>query len=221
MKFLIIKVPVFVLIIITLACCAAKEEAQQEVTIDPSVAQKLDTAIFASGCFWCTEAVFERIEGVVAAESGYSGGTEANPTYQDVSAGHTNHAEAVRVFYDPAAVSYEDLVEIFFGSHDPTQLNRQGPDVGKQYRSAIFYRNITEKKIAEKVKAKLNEAGKYNRPIVTEITNFISFYKAEDYHQGYYEIHPNDPYIFSVSKPKVEKFMKEFQDKLKREYREQ
>lgn len=206
----------------TLFCCAAGEDSQDDRTskaIEPEVLARLDTAIFASGCFWCTEAIFERVKGVEDVVSGYSGGKKANPSYQEVSAGRTDHAEAVRVVYDPEVVTYKELVEMFFASHDPTQLNRQGPDVGKQYRSAIFYRNNAEKKAAKEVLKKLEDSGKYKQPIVTEITAFTNFFEAEDYHQNYYEIHPNEPYVASVSRPKVEKFMKEYKHKLKEKYR--
>ena len=187
--------------------------------ISAEQAEKLDTAYFASGCFWCTEAVFERVKGVYDVVSGYSGGKEKNPTYRQVSAGATSHAEAVRVLYNSEEVSYTLLVEMFFGSHDPTTLNRQGPDVGPQYRSAIFYQTQQEKNIATEVKGRLDQQGKFEKPIVTEITKFEAFYVAEDYHQNYYELHPNQPYIVSVSKPKVEKFMKSFKDRLKDQYK--
>ncbi|UII28063.1 peptide-methionine (S)-S-oxide reductase MsrA [Fulvivirga maritima] len=202
------------------ASCGAKTESKHITALEISTekAAQLDTAYFAGGCFWCIEAIFERVKGVEAAVSGYSGGDQKNPTYHEVSYGKTNHAESVKVFFDPKVVSYETLVEIFFGSIDPTQLNRQGPDVGRQYRSAIFYKNDEQKKIATEVKNRLNKA-EYNGKIVTEITRFKAFYDAEGYHQGYYEIHPEDPYVRSVSKPKVEKFMKHFKDKLKEEYK--
>lgn len=200
------------------ACSAKNKEGYKTETISDAEAKQLDTAYFASGCFWCTEAVFERVKGVKDVVSGYSGGSEKNPTYKAVSAGKTGHAESVRVAYNPEVISYEELVEIFFGSHDPTQLNRQGPDVGKQYRSAIFYETTQQKSIAEKVMKRLNNSGKYDKPIVTRVTKFSAFYKAEDYHQNYYELNPNVPYIISVSRPKVEKFMKEYKDKLKEKY---
>ncbi|MCG8383983.1 MAG: peptide-methionine (S)-S-oxide reductase MsrA, partial [Cytophagales bacterium] len=159
------------------------------------------------------------VKGVYDVVSGYSGGKEKNPTYRQVSAGATSHAEAVRVLYDSEEVSYNLLVEMFFGSHDPTTLNRQGPDVGPQYRSAIFYQTDQEKRIASEVKDRLDQQGKFKDPIVTEITKFKAFYIAEDYHQNYYELHPNQPYIVSVSRPKVEKFMKSFKDRLKDQYK--
>ena len=216
LRFLLI--PAFCLLF---ASCSGGHQntVQSVVPISVEQAEKLDTAYFASGCFWCTEAVFERVKGVYDVVSGYSGGKEKNPTYRQVSAGITSHAEAVRVLYDPEEVSYTSLVEIFFGSHDPTTLNRQGPDVGTQYRSAIYYSNSDEKQIAEKVKSELDDKGTFSNPIVTEITAFSSFYDAEDYHQNYYELNPNQPYILSVSKPKVEKFKKAFKNRLKEAYK--
>ncbi len=212
-----------ILFSILLVCCAAKENDDKKdewVILPPqSYLGKLDTAYFASGCFWCTEAVFERVEGVVEVVSGYAGGTRPNPTYEQVSAGITDYAEAVRVVYKPEVVSYKLLIEFFFASHDPTQLNRQGPDVGRQYRSEVYYRNADEKKVVEARKKYLDEAGKYSNKIVTLITPFTNFYEAEAYHQDYYELHPNQSYVYAVSRPKVEKFMKEYNQYLKAEYK--
>lgn len=203
--------------------CAAKETPQEKA--EPQVSKieiaNPDTAYFASGCFWCTEAVFERVKGVGEVVSGYSGGTKSNPTYKEVARGKTDYAESVRVVYDPEIVTYSELVEIFYGSHDPTQLNRQGPDIGKQYRSAIFYETEKQREIARSWKKKLDKSGKYSDPIVTEITRFRSFYVAEGYHQDYYAKHPDNRYIANVSRPKVEKFEKEFKDMLKEQYKEQ
>ncbi|MGD1960202.1 MAG: peptide-methionine (S)-S-oxide reductase MsrA [Fulvivirga sp.] len=207
-------------ILLAFATCTSKGNSDFSApVISKEAASKLDTAYFASGCFWCTEAVFERVKGVYDVVSGYSGGKKQNPNYREVSAGITEHAEAVRVLYDPEEVNYTSLVEIFFGSHDPTTLNRQGPDVGKQYRSAIFYASEEEKEIAIRIKTNLDSEGVFKNPIITEITAFEKFWYAEDYHQNYYEIHPNQPYIVSVSRPKVEKFMKQFKDKLKEQYK--
>ena len=181
--------------------------------------QGLGEATFAGGCFWCTEAVFERVDGVKAVVSGYAGGSLDNPTYEQVSSGATDHAESIRVYYDTSVIDYPTLLEIFFASHDPTQLNRQGPDVGPQYRSAIFYQDEAQRLQAEGfLKAKRN-AGEYDRPIVTELNFLETFYKAEAYHQGYYDRHPNELYIRRVSRPKVEKFMKEYEHLLKERYR--
>ncbi len=179
----------------------------------------LEKAIFAGGCFWCTEAVFERLEGVEEVFSGYTGGKEDNPTYEQVGAGSTGHAEAVMIYYNPKVLSYETLLEVFFATHDPTQLNRQGPDVGKQYRSSVFYQTKEEKAIIEKYIKQLNQSGKYSKPIVTEVAKFDVFYRAEEYHQDYYENHPENPYVQQVTVPKVKKFLKEFADRVKEKYK--
>lgn len=215
------------LCLVLVVSCAAKEtpQKQSEGTTEPDLTKEqmaeLKTAYFASGCFWCTEAVFERVKGVKEVVSGYAGGDKPNPTYKEVASGSTEYAESVRVRYDADVVSYRQLVKVFYGSHDPTQLNRQGPDVGKQYRSAIFYQNDEELAIAKEIKKKLEEAGKFEDLIVTKFTKYDQFYEAEDYHQGYYDEHPDDPYIVNVSKPKVEKFMKNFQSLLKEQYKDQ
>jgi len=205
------------------ASCSAKE-APQNKSPQPQLTQaqiaELETAYFASGCFWCTEAVFERIKGVKEAVSGYAGGTKPDPTYQEVASGRTDYAEAVRVRYDSDVVTYRQLVQAFFGSHDATQLNRQGPDVGPQYRSAIFYETEEQLKTAKEVKQEVENSGAYEKgSIVTKFTKYDKFYDAEEYHQGYYAAHPNNPYIVNVSKPKVDKFVKNFQHLLKDEYK--
>ncbi|WP_424962301.1 peptide-methionine (S)-S-oxide reductase MsrA [Ekhidna sp.] len=175
--------------------------------------QKLDTATFAGGCFWCVEASFEQIKGVVEVVSGYAGGKKSTADYRLVSSGRTGHAEAVQIYYDPSVIDYETLLEIFFTAHDPTQLNRQGPDVGTQYRSEIFYHNDEQKKLAE---AKMKElASEFSDPIVTKLSTLDAFYKAEEYHQDYEEKHPNNSYIVNVSRPKIEKVAKKFKDRLK------
>lgn len=172
-------------------------------------------AYFASGCFWCVEAIFESVEGVSEAISGYSGGREKKPTYQQVSAGQTGHAEAVEVYYDPNVVSYETLVKVYYGSHNPTTVNGQAPDFGRQYRSVIFYTNEAEKKIAATFKKNLDQSGTYNEPIATEIVAFEKFWKAEDYHQNYEQLHPNQSYIKNVSIPRLKRFQKKFPELLK------
>lgn len=179
--------------------------------------QKYETAYFASGCFWCVEAIFESVKGVKEVISGYSGGTEENPTYEQVSYGKTSHAEAVEVYYDPKEISYIELVQVFFGSHDPTSLNRQGPDRGAQYRSIAFYKNPEEKKIIETYMVALEESGNYEDPIVTEVTAFTKFYNAEDYHQDYERKNPNNSYVRQVSIPRLNRFKKNFPDYLKKE----
>ncbi|MBC5991681.1 peptide-methionine (S)-S-oxide reductase MsrA [Pontibacter cellulosilyticus] len=178
----------------------------------------LAKATFAGGCFWCTEAYFERVQGVKAVISGYAGGTTANPTYAEVSAGNTDFAEAVQVYYNPDSINYEKLVEVFFATHDPTTLNRQGPDVGEQYRSVAFYRTADERRIIEDHIQKLASSGKYKNKIVTYVQPLKKFWPAEQYHQDYYVRNPSDPYVVSVAKPKVEKFEKQYSSILKPQY---
>ncbi len=178
-------------------------------------ADKLDTATFAAGCFWCVEAVFQMVKGVESVQSGYSGGQKPNPTYQEVCTGTTGHAEACRIIFDTSQVRYQDLLEIFWGSHDPTTLNKQGADEGTQYRSAIFYHNDRQKELAEHFKAKLDQSGTFNKPIVTKIEPMVNFFPAEDYHQDYYNNHSSQPYCSFVITPKIEKFRKVFRDKMK------
>lgn len=175
----------------------------------------LEKATFGSGCFWCTEAVFQRLKGVKSVTSGYSGGTVENPTYKQVCSGNTGHAEVIQVEYDPEVIPYEKLLEVFWKTHDPTTLNRQGADVGTQYRSVIFYHNEHQKKLAEEYKKKLEEAEIYDDPIVTEITKFDKFYEAEDYHQDYYNENQNQPYCSFVITPKLKKFEEVFENLLK------
>lgn len=169
---------------------------------------RLDTATFAGGCFWCVEASFEQIRGVAAAVSGYSGGTKNTANYELVSAGKTRHAETVQIYYDPQVITYEKLLEILFIAHDPTQLNRQGPDVGAQYRSVIFYHNEAQKAAAEAIIASWQP--RFRSPIVTLVEPLEAFYVAEDYHQDYERKHPYNPYIMNVSRPKIDKVKREF-----------
>lgn len=172
-------------------------------------------ATFGGGCFWCTEAVFLAVKGVTKVESGYSGGKVKNPTYREVCTGLTGHAEVSRITFDPALVSYSDLLEIFWNTHDPTTLNRQGNDEGPQYRSVVFYHDENQKKVAEAYKAQLEASKVFKSRIVTEISPLINYYPAEDYHQNYYALNPNAGYCEYVIRPKVEKFKKEFKAKLK------
>jgi peptide-methionine (S)-S-oxide reductase len=181
----------------------------------PTSDSKLELATFGTGCFWCTEAVFDQLKGVESVESGYSGGQIDNPTYEQVSGGQSGHAEVVQIEFDPAVISFADLLEAFWQSHDPTTLNRQGHDVGTQYRSAIFYHNDEQLKQAEHYKKKLDESGAFRAPIVTEITPFTKYYPAEKYHQDYFNLNPAQPYCAAVIRPKVDKFKKAFHDKLK------
>ena len=174
-----------------------------------------EVATLAGGCFWCLEAVYDHLKGVQEVESGYSGGKVTNPTYQQVCNGTTGHAEVVQITFDPQVVSFEDLLDVFFTIHDPTTLNRQGNDVGTQYRSAIFYHSPEQKATAEQVIAKLNAEHLWNAPIVTQVTPVEKFYRAEDYHQEYFEHNGNQPYCRVVVAPKVAKFRKHYLDKLK------
>jgi peptide-methionine (S)-S-oxide reductase len=177
---------------------------------------KLDTALVGGGCFWCTEAQLQQLNGVIQVESGFAGGETKNPTYKEVCTGLTGHAEVIQVVFDPSILSYDELLAAFWQAHDPTQLNRQGNDVGTQYRSVIFYRNEEQKNIAEKYKQKLNEEKAYDKPVVTEISPLPIFYKAEGYHQNYYNENSGQGYCQYVIQPKLEKFRKVFKDKLKK-----
>lgn len=176
---------------------------------------QLEKATLAGGCFWCIETIFEDLKGVENVESGYSGGRVENPTYEQVCSGTTGHAEVVQITFDPSVITYAKLLEIFFHIHDPTTLNRQGADVGEQYRSAIFYHSDSQKQTAEKVKKDIADSGLWNNPIVTEITKFEKFYNAEEYHQDYYKNNPEKGYCSIVIAPKVRKFYKEYKDYLK------
>ena len=175
----------------------------------------LESATFGNGCFWCTEAVFQQLKGVESVNSGYSGGHVANPTYEQVCDKQTGHAEVLRIEYDPATISFDDLLEFFWASHDPTTLNRQGNDIGPQYRSVIFYHNEAQKQKAEKYKEALEKSGAFDKPIVTAIEPLTNFYPAENYHQDYYNNHGSQSYCYFVIKPKVDKIKKVFANKLK------
>ncbi len=175
-----------------------------------------ETATLAAGCFWCVEAVFDDLEGVTDVVSGYSGGHKENPTYAEVCTGETGHAEVVQITFDPKIISYDDILRVFFTVHDPTTLNRQGNDVGTQYRSAIFYHNPEQKRIAEEIRDEIAAAGIYDDPIVTEITPFNRFWPAEDYHQEYFANNPNQPYCAAVVAPKVAKFRRKYAARLKK-----
>jgi peptide-methionine (S)-S-oxide reductase len=196
--------------------CVAETQSNKMSTTYMSNADRTDTATFATGCFWCTEAVFEQLKGVLNVSSGYSGGKKANPTYEEVSTGATGYAECVQVVYEPEKISYDELLEVFFEVHDPTSLNKQGADEGTQYRSAIFYHNSTQKEKAEYYRRELDKSGAYTKPLVTEIAPFGRFYAAEDYHQDYYQNNKYaNPYCAMVIRPKLEKFQKVFAKKLK------
>ncbi|MCE2612666.1 peptide-methionine (S)-S-oxide reductase MsrA [Flavobacteriaceae bacterium D16] len=217
-----------VLAIFFTASCQSKSKAEnnQKAQIDadkaeivakttPQDLEQYETAYFASGCFWCVEVIFENVKGVAEVISGYAGGTEENPTYEEVSYGKTTHAEAVEVYYDPKIITFTELVQVFFGSHDPTTLNRQGPDRGPQYRSIAFYKSETERKIIQAYIKALTDNMVYDRPIVTEVAPFTIFYKAEDYHQDYERRNPDNPYIRNISIPRYNRFKKNFAEYLK------
>jgi len=178
--------------------------------------QGMDTATFGAGCFWCVEAVFQRLNGVVSVKSGYAGGTVKNPSYKEVCNGTTGHAEVCQIVFDKSKVTYDELLEVFWKTHDPTTLNSQGNDFGTQYRSAVFYHNDEQKQLAEKYKKKINDEKAYPNPIVTEITPYTNYYEAENYHQNYYNQNGNEGYCKYVIQPKVEKFEKIFKDKMKK-----
>lgn len=205
-----------------LQACGQKENLGQSETFNKMInnqtkitESKTDTATFAAGCFWCVEGQFLQLKGVSKINSGYIGGKTVNPTYKEVSRGSTGHAEACNIIYDPSVISYDELLAAFFVAHDPTQLNRQGNDVGTQYRSEIFYHNQEQKeKAAYYIKA-LNEEKAYNSPIVTQVSSYGTFYKAENYHEDYYNNNPDQSYCKFVIKPEIEKFRKVFKDKVK------
>ena len=176
---------------------------------------KMEKATLGGGCFWCVEAVYEEVEGITSVTSGYMGGHIKNPSYKDVTSGRSGHAEVVQLTFDPEVISYKEILEIFWMTHDPTTLNRQGNDIGPQYRSAVFYHNDEQKRVADFYLAELDKSGAYRDPIVTEITEASEYYKAEDYHQDYYSLNRNQPYCQFVIRPKLEKFRKAFSSKLK------
>jgi peptide-methionine (S)-S-oxide reductase len=181
-----------------------------------SSTENREIATLAAGCFWCIESVYDQLRGVEQVVSGYSGGRLPNPTYEQVCTGTTGYAEVVQVTFDPSVVSFKDILEIFFTIHDPTTLNRQGADIGSQYRSAIFYHSEEQKAVAEAVIKEFDSKGLWDRPIVTEVTPFTEVFPAEDYHQGYFEQNPNQPYCRAVIEPKVSKFRKQYFDRLKK-----
>jgi peptide-methionine (S)-S-oxide reductase len=175
----------------------------------------LEVATLGSGCFWCTEAFFLPVKGIKSVVSGYSGGKVKNPTYKEVCSGLTGHAEVIQVIFDPTIISYSEVLEIFWNTHDPTTLNKQGADEGTQYRSVVYFHNDEQKKIAEDYKTQLNQSAVFKNPVVTEISPFTVFYPAENYHQNYFELNPTQGYCAYVIRPKVEKFRKQFEAKLK------
>jgi peptide-methionine (S)-S-oxide reductase len=214
----------FLLALLGAGCHSAQNVTQRkDTTMTTTVAAKdsnlittsgqMETATLGGGCFWCVEAIFQDLKGVQKVESGYTGGHVANPTYREICTGTTGHAEVIQVTFDPAVISFKEILEIFFTFHDPTTLNRQGADAGTQYRSAIFYHSPTQKTVAEEVKKSMQEI--WDDPIVTEITPLDKYYKAEDYHQNYFKENPNQAYCSIVIAPKVKKLRQQYQEKLK------
>ena len=192
---------------------AQNQQNQMDKNMDTN--NNLETATFGAGCFWCVEAVFQNLQGVEKVTSGYSGGNVKNPSYREVSNGSTGHAEAVQIQFDPNIITYDQLLEVFWKTHDPTTLNREGPDIGPQYRSAIFYHDEEQKEIAEQSKQAMDQSGYFSDPIVTEIEPYKNFYVAEDYHQDFYEKNRNQPYCRFRIDPKMDKMQKEFGKYLK------
>ena len=191
--------------------------AQDTPPADPKEKPKVESTTLGGGCFWCVEAVFQEVKGVTAVESGYTGGKTENPTYKDICTGTTGHAEVCKITYDPSVIPFKGILEVFFGTHDPTTLNRQGNDKGTQYRSVIYHHSNEQKEIAEKIKKELDESGAFKDKIVTEISPLGKYYKAEDYHQNYFRRNPGQGYCAYVIAPKMDKFRKVFKEKLKDE----
>jgi peptide-methionine (S)-S-oxide reductase len=215
LKFLFISLVSFA----GLSSCAQKDNksiSKKDTKIMSDSNVKSDTATFGTGCFWCTEAIFQQLEGVEKVTSGYSGGTVPNPTYEQVCSKTTGHAECLNIMYDPKKITFDELLEIFWQTHDPTTLNRQGADVGTQYRSVVFYHNEAQRAKTEKYKAELDKSGAFDNPIVTSLEPFTIFYPAENYHQNYYNSNGSQGYCQFVIRPKVEKFEKVFKSKLKK-----
>lgn len=192
---------------------ATKQQANNK-TINMNTNEAIAT--LGGGCYWCMEAYFQRLDGVVKVESGFSGGNTSNPSYREVCSGMTGHAEVIQITYDTSKISFAELLKVFFTMHDPTTLNRQGNDIGTQYRSVIFYHDDVQKTQANEIIAELNKAAVYDQPIVTEVSKWEAFYKADDYHQNYYNDNPNEGYCRFVIQPKLEKFEKVFKEKLKK-----
>lgn len=213
MKFIKLTFIITAILFFTMCTAQPKQKVEKEI----KDLNNYSVAYFASGCFWCVEAIFESVEGVIEAESGYSGGKEQNPTYKQVSAGLTGHTESVKVYYDANIIDYKTLLRVYYGSHNPTTVNGQHPDYGKQYRSAIFYTNDDEKAIIENYINELESLSTYKEEIATEVVMFDKFWIAEDYHQDYEKLNPNQPYVKSVSIPRLRKFQAAHKDLLKKE----
>ncbi|MEO6038333.1 MAG: peptide-methionine (S)-S-oxide reductase MsrA [Saprospiraceae bacterium] len=213
--------------LLLIACNASSgKTANRTATPEPAVPTAgvtygpLDTATFAAGCFWCEEAIFESLTGVKEAVSGYSGGHTKNPTYEEVGSETTGHTETVQVYYDPKMITYQTLLEVYFASQDPTQVNGQGPDHGDSYRSVIFYHNAPQRDLAEAYKKQLDASGKFSKPIAVIIQPLAAFYMAEGYHQNYEKLHPNESYVRNVSIPRINKMKAQFPQLLKKAHNE-
>ena len=209
----LLKILVPALLIVASSCKSTAEKTYNYHTMEPTQ-NKYEYATIGGGCFWCLEAIFSEVRGVQSVTSGYSGGTVKNPSYREVVSGRTGHAEVVQLFFNPEVISYRDILEIFFHLHDPTTLNRQGADVGTQYRSVIFFHNDEQEKIAREVFEEIDRSDLWENSLVTEISPLVEFYVAEDYHQNYYKNNPNQPYCTFVISPKLSKLRKLFKDKL-------
>lgn len=197
------------------SCTQLESSPHKAANLKSMTNLKTDTATFGAGCFWCVEAVFQRLDGVLKVTSGYSGGYVANPTYKEICTKKTGHAEVCRIVYDPSKITFDNLLEVFWKTHDPTTLNQQGNDRGPQYRSVIFYHDEEQKKLSEAYKAALNKSGAFNSTVITSIEPLKNYYEAEDYHQDYFNANPDQLYCRYVIQPKLEKFEKVFKDKLK------
>ena len=223
MKKIYFLIPAVIIFAVTVSCANSKSESkQQPVSVSAPAQQdlsKYSKAYFASGCFWCVESVYESVKGVKEAVSGYAGGTEPNPTYEQVGSGSTGHAESVEVFYDSTEVSYQTLLKVYFGSQNPTQVRGQGPDNGKQYRSLIFYSNLTEKKEAEDYISQLNASHLYKSAIAAQVVPFVKFWEAEGYHQNYVVNHPDENYVQFESIPRIKKFQQKYPELIKADHK--
>lgn len=202
--------------LLTFSCLSKNKNTEKIESLNMNIENGKETAIFAGGCFWCTEAVFLELNGVEGIKPGYIGGKTANPTYEEVCSGTTGHAEAIKIIFDPNKISYGELLEVFFATHDPTTINRQGADTGTQYRSEVFCTNAKQKEVALAYINQLNEANTYGKKVVTKVSDASTFYVAEDYHQNYYNQNKDKSYCSYVITPKVDKVRKEFKDKLKK-----
>lgn len=204
---------------LSIGCTNTKKQLPKEKdtlkTMEVHDSNKRDTATFGAGCFWCGEAIFQELKGVISVKSGYAGGTVKNPTYEQISSGKTGHVEVTQIIYNPTVATFKELLEVFWQIHDPTSKDKQGNDVGPQYRSAVFYHNLTQKEEAEFYKNKLNEEKAFAKPVITEISPMTEFYRAEDYHQDYYKNNAEQTYCVFTIRPKLDKFREVFKDKLK------